>query len=76
MRAGLGVTLLAGSTVPDGVRTLGSRDGFPAMGHLDLRLHLAQDMVTEAVTCLADYVASSFSERDARPRGGTRARLA
>lgn len=60
VRAGLGVTLLAGSTVPEGVRALGERDGFPVMGHLDVRLHATQAYATEAVRCLADYITTSF----------------
>lgn len=62
VRAGLGVTLLAASTVPAGVRVLGERDGFPAMGHLDVRLHTRQEGATEAVQCLADYIAKSFAD--------------
>lgn len=61
VRAGLGVTLLAGSTVPEGVRALEERDGFPAMGELEVRLHLRQESTTEAVRCLADYIATSFA---------------
>lgn len=61
VRAGLGVTLLASSTVPDGVKSLGERDGFPVMGHLDVRLHTTQENATEAVHCLADYIATSFA---------------
>lgn len=61
VRAGLGVTLLAASTVPEGVRMLGERDGFPPMGHLDVRLHNRPESNTEAVRCLADYIASSFA---------------
>lgn len=62
VRAGLGVTLLAGSTVPEGVRALGERDGFPAMGELDVRLHTRQESVSEAVRCLAEYIATSFAQ--------------
>jgi DNA-binding transcriptional LysR family regulator len=57
VRAGLGVTVLAESTVPDGVRALSERDGFPEMGHLDVRLHTPQNP-SEAVLRLADYIAS------------------
>lgn len=60
VRAGLGVTLLAASTVPEGVRTLGEREGLPAMGYLDVRLHTRPDGSSEAVDCLADYIASSL----------------
>lgn len=63
VRAGLGVTLLAGSTVPEGVRVLDERDGFPAMGYLDVRLHTMQQRPSEAVRCLADYITSSFAEQ-------------
>ncbi len=61
VRAGLGVTLLAASTVPEGVRALEERDGFPAMGELDVRLHMRQESATEATRCLADYIATSFA---------------
>lgn len=61
VRAGLGVTLLAASTVPEGVRALEDRDGFPPMGELDVRLHMRQESATEATRCLADYIATSFA---------------
>ncbi|BAL26884.1 LysR substrate-binding domain-containing protein [Azoarcus sp. KH32C] len=61
VRAGLGVTLLAASTVPEGVRALEERDGFPSMGELDVRLHMGPEGATEATRCLADYIATSFS---------------
>lgn len=61
VRAGLGVTVLAGSTVPEGVRALGERDGFPEMGHLDVRLHTAPEHNSEAVLHLADYIAKSLA---------------
>ena len=61
VRAGLGVTLLASSTVPEGVRTLGAGEGFPEMGQLELRLHHAERDIRPAVRCLADYVAASFA---------------
>lgn len=71
VRAGLGVPLLAGSTVPEGVRMLGERDGFPVMGLLDVRLYERAESATEAVRCLADYITSSFaSSDDARAIGG------
>lgn len=61
VRAGLGVTLMAGSTVPEGVRVLNDRDGFPVMGELDVRLHMRKETETEAARCLADYIATSFA---------------
>lgn len=61
VRAGLGVTLLAESTVPAGVRTLGAREGFPEMGLLDVCVHRSRENASEAAECLAEYVAGSFS---------------
>lgn len=61
VRAGLGVTLLAASTVPEGVRTLGEREGFPVMGALDVCVHGNRESPSEATDCLAQYVAASFS---------------
>jgi len=60
VRAGLGVTLIAGSTVPTGVRTLSETDGFPAMGVLDVRIHTRPDHVTEATRYLMDYLTGSM----------------
>ncbi|MGD9872159.1 MAG: LysR substrate-binding domain-containing protein [Thauera sp.] len=60
VRAGLGVTLLAASTVPEGVRTLGEREGFPEMGALDVCVHGNRESASEAANCLAEYVAGSF----------------
>lgn len=61
VRAGLGVTLLAASTVPEGVRALGEREGFPTMGELEVRLHLRRENTSEAVRRLADYISANFS---------------
>jgi hypothetical protein len=55
------VTVLAESTIPDGVRRLGERDGFPAIGSLDVRLHTAPASANEASACLSDYIASSLA---------------
>lgn len=60
VRAGLGVTVLAASTVPDGVQILGVREGFVAMSELEVRLHMTPSHVTEAVRCLAEHVQDSF----------------
>lgn len=60
VRAGLGVTLLAESTVPTGVRRLGEREGFPEMGALDVCVHGSRENASEAADCLAEYVACSF----------------
>ncbi len=61
VRAGLGVTLLAASTVPEGVRVLDERDGFPSMGELDVGLHTRAETQSEAVDRLVDYIKSSFA---------------
>lgn len=61
VRAGLGVTVMAGSTVPDGLRTLGEREKLPDMGHLDVRLHTVPELNSEAVLHLADYIAKRFA---------------
>lgn len=61
VRAGLGMTVLAQSTIPEGVRILTERDGFPEMGHLDLRLHTAPWETNEAVLRLAEYISSSLA---------------
>jgi len=60
VRAGLGVTVLAASTVPEGVVVLGDREGFGALGALDLRLHVTQKHMTEAARSLAEHIRDSF----------------
>lgn len=64
VRAGLGVTALTGSTTPSGVRQLGERDGFPLLGEVDVRLHTKEKNASEAIQCVADYIASSFVTPD------------
>ena len=61
VRAGLGVTVMTGSAAPDGVRKLGERDGFPPLGHLQLRLHRGATKPTEAILRLEEYIAGSFA---------------
>ena len=61
VRSGLGVTALAGSTVPEGVRRLEPREGFPQMGSLEVRLHTASEKAADAVSHLADYIAGSLA---------------
>ncbi|MEY5098368.1 MAG: hypothetical protein RJA36_1087 [Pseudomonadota bacterium] len=60
VRAGLGVTVLAASTVPRAVLVLGEREGFGAMEPLEVRLHMTPHDVTEAVRCLAEHIQGSF----------------
>ncbi|WP_448956196.1 LysR substrate-binding domain-containing protein [Labrys neptuniae] len=69
VRAGLGVTVMAESAAPSGVRTLGERDDFPALGHLELRLHRRAGHASEATDRLEDYIAESFADTD--PGRGT-----
>ncbi|MBU3739129.1 MAG: LysR family transcriptional regulator [Rhodoferax sp.] len=68
VKAGLGVTLLARSTVPQGMRVLGEREGFPAMGELEVRLHTAQAQPSDAVACLQDYIRGSFTGQNGSHR--------
>lgn len=60
VRAGIGVSVLAESTIPEGVHRLDESDGFPDLGELDVRVHLRKDLDCDAVQCLADYVAENF----------------
>lgn len=61
VRAGLGVTVMSGSTRPFGLITLGEREGLPALGNLELRLHRASAHPSEAITRLEEYIAGSFA---------------
>jgi len=57
VRAGLGVSLLARSTVPERVRHLTEQDGFPDLGKVDVRIHTVPERSNEAVRFLANYIA-------------------
>lgn len=57
--AGLGVTVLAKSTVPEGVRILGAADKLPPLGKVEVRLHYDRENASEAALRLADYITSS-----------------
>jgi DNA-binding transcriptional LysR family regulator len=61
VRAGLGVTVMAGSTTPRDIRRLGERERLPPLGHLQLRLHRATAKPTEAIRCLEEYIADRFA---------------
>lgn len=61
VQAGLGVTVMAGSTIPAGVRRLTERDSFPSLGQLQLRLHLGAAKPNDAIAALMDYIAGSFA---------------
>ena len=56
VRAGLGVTVLAQSTVPSGVRILTGRDDFPPLRSVEVRLHHAERRLSKAVSRFSDYI--------------------
>jgi len=61
VRAGLGISAMAQSTIPADARLLPPGAGLPPLGRLDLRLHGATGRAPqEAVSHLADYIAQSF----------------
>lgn len=61
VRAGLGVTAMARSTIPGDARILSERDGLPSLGDLDLRLHrAAKCSASSPVGYLEDYITQSF----------------
>jgi len=61
IRAGLGLTAMARSTIPSDARILSDREGLPSLGDLDLRLHRAAGSgAGSAIGYLEDYIAQSF----------------
>lgn len=62
VRAGLGVTVMTGSTIPQDIRRLGEREGFAGLGQLQLRLHRGAGAPTEASQALGEYIAGSFAQ--------------
>ncbi|RCS57510.1 LysR substrate-binding domain-containing protein [Parvibium lacunae] len=54
--AGLGVTVLAASTVPDGLAVLGVSDGMPSLADIRVALHYNQAEASEAVQALAQFM--------------------
>lgn len=62
VRAGIGVTVMAGSTIPPGSLRLTEKDGLPSLGHLELRLHRGPGTASEALLRLEDYIAGSFAQ--------------
>ena len=61
VRAGIGVTVMAGSAIPPGSRIFGERDGLPLLGELELRLHRAPGSHSEALQRLEEFIAGSFA---------------
>lgn len=61
VRAGLGVTAMARSTVPADARQLSERDGLPFLGELDVRLHRIASASDSAIAHLEKYIVDSFA---------------
>jgi DNA-binding transcriptional LysR family regulator len=61
VRAGLGVTVMAGSTIPPGVRQLNERNSLPSLGQSQLRLHSGERKATDAIQALEDYIIGCFA---------------
>ena len=62
VRAGLGVTAMAKSTIPEDARFLMDADGLSPLGQIDVRLHrLATCETEEAVMHLETYIANRLS---------------
>lgn len=61
VRAGIGITVMAGSAIPPGCRTFAERDGLPNLGVVELRLHRAPASNSEALQRLEEYIAGSFA---------------
>jgi DNA-binding transcriptional LysR family regulator len=65
VRAGIGVTVMGGSTTPSGSLILTEKDGLPSLGHLELRLHRGTGPASDALLRLEDYIAGSFAQSGA-----------
>jgi len=61
--AGLGVTVLATSIVPDGMAILNGRHGLPTLKPVQIRLHYRQDRASEAVVGLVEYMSLDLAQR-------------
>lgn len=66
VQAGLGVTVLAQSTVPESLRILKPHPGLPKLGSINVHLHYNQHQASEAVLALVEYMSHQL---DARPPG-------
>lgn len=62
VRAGIGITVMAGSAIPDGIRVVTDRGNLPRLEQLELRLHRAAGKASEALLRLEDFIAGSFAE--------------
>lgn len=63
--AGLGVTVLAESVVPDGLRTLTPGVRLPELLPVRVQLHYNRQWASDAVRGLAEYMAANLAERRA-----------
>ncbi|MEW6436377.1 MAG: LysR substrate-binding domain-containing protein [Pseudomonadota bacterium] len=69
VRAGLGVTAVARSTVPSYARLISEHQGLPALGQVDVRLHRINNSPDDgAIAYLEQYIADSFANVGLRPR--------
>ncbi|RQU98421.1 LysR family transcriptional regulator [Burkholderia cenocepacia] len=64
VRAGLGVTALAASTIPDGIIKLGKEQGLPELGDVEVRVHTQSEKLSDAIQCLIEY--SIYNIRSSR----------
>lgn len=63
VRAGLGVTAMAQSTVPDDVQLLGPDDGLASLGHLEVRLHrLPAAQSKDVIDYLETYITEQLGQ--------------
>lgn len=56
--AGLGVTVLARSAVPDNLRVLGSAEHLPELAQIHVALHYTRQRADEAVLALVEFMAA------------------
>lgn len=61
VRAGIGITVMAGSAIPPGSKIFAERDGLPNLGELELRIHRMPGSNSEALQRLEEYIAGSFA---------------
>jgi DNA-binding transcriptional LysR family regulator len=64
--SGLGVTVLAQSTVPEGLSILDGKAGLPELPDVTIGLHCRRRRQSPAVGRLADFVAESLDESEVR----------
>ncbi|QYM71734.1 LysR family transcriptional regulator [Pseudochrobactrum sp. Wa41.01b-1] len=60
VRAGLGATAMAHSTLPSEIRLLGNAEGLPSLGYLEVRLPAAES--SDALHCLATYIGEHLGQ--------------